>query len=229
MRILLVEDELKVARFIRQGLEAEGYDVDVAADGQTGEEKATSEQFDLVILDVLLPKKNGFDILNSLRHNGNRVPVLMLTARSGTEDIVKGLDTGADDYLTKPFAFDELLARVRSLLRRGTEAKRTLKVADLELDTLSRKAIRKGRNIDLTTREYTLLEFLMRKLGRLVSRDQLAKEVWGLNFDPGTNIVDVYINHLRKKIDQGSDIKLIHTERGKGYFISEKTASLSKK
>jgi len=229
MRILLVEDELKVARFIRQGLEAEGYDVDVAADGQTGEEKATSEQFDLVILDVLLPKKNGFDILNSLRHNGNRVPVLMLTARSGTEDIVKGLDTGADDYLTKPFAFDELLARVRSLLRRGTEAKRTLKVADLELDTLSRKAIRKGRNIDLTTREYTLLEFLMRKLGRLVSRDQLAKEVWGLNFDPGTNIVDVYINHLRKKIDQGSDIKLIHTERGKGYFISEKTASPSKK
>ncbi|MBI3003791.1 MAG: response regulator transcription factor [Ignavibacteriales bacterium] len=229
MRILLVEDELKVARFIRQGLEAEGYEVDVAADGQTGEHKATGEQFDLVILDVLLPKKNGFDILNSLRHDGIKVPVLMLTARSGTEDIIKGLDTGADDYLTKPFAFDELLARVRSLLRRGSEAKRVLKAADLELDTLSRKAIRKGRHIELTTREYTLLEFLMRKLGRLVTRDQLAKEVWGLNFDPGTNIVDVYINHLRKKIDQGAETKLIHTERGKGYFISDKNSAAAKR
>ncbi|MBI4428506.1 MAG: response regulator transcription factor [Ignavibacteriales bacterium] len=229
MRILLVEDELKVARFIRQGLEAEGYEVDVAADGQSGEQKATGEQFDLLILDVLLPKKNGFDILHSLRHDGIKVPVLMLTARSATEDIVKGLDTGADDYLTKPFAFDELLARVRSLLRRGSDAKRVLKVADLELDTLSRRATRKGRRIDLTTREYTLLEFLLRKLGRLVTRDQLAKEVWGLDFDPGTNIVDVYINHLRKKIDQGSETKLIHTERGKGYFISDKNSPATRR
>ena len=229
MRILLVEDELKVARFIRQGLEAEGYLVEVAGDGQTGERKATNEQFDLVILDVLLPKKNGFDILHSLRQDGIKVPVLMLTARSGTEDIVKGLDTGADDYLTKPFAFDELLARVRSLLRRGAPIKTVLRIADLELDTMARKAVRKGKSIDLTTREFALLEFLMRKPGKLATRDQLAKEVWGLDFDPGTNIVDVYINHLRKKIDHGSDVKLIRTERGKGYFLSEKNGVAAKR
>jgi DNA-binding response OmpR family regulator len=224
MRILLVEDEVKVARFIRQGLEAEGYAVDVANDGQTGEEKVLKGQFDLLILDVLLPKKNGFDILSTMRKDGVKIPVLMLTARSGTEDIVKGLDAGADDYLTKPFAFDELLARVRSLLRRGSESKIVLRFSSLELDTVSRKATRKGKRIDLTSREFALLEYLMRRPEKLISRGQLSKEVWGLSFDPGTNIVDVYINHLRKKIDAGFEPKLIHTERGKGYFLSEKSS-----
>ena len=224
MRILLVEDEVKVARFIRQGLEAEGYQVDVAGDGEVGQEKAMRDHFDLLILDVLLPKKNGFDILSAVRKDGVKTPVLMLTARSGTEDIVKGLDAGADDYLTKPFAFNELLARVRSLLRRGSQSKIVLRLYGLELDTVSRKATRDGKQIELTSREFALLEYLMRRPDKLVSRNQLSKEVWGLDFDPGTNIVDVYINHLRKKIDADFQPKLIHTERGKGYFFSEKNS-----
>jgi len=229
MHILLVEDEMKVARFIRRGLEAEGYAVDVASDGSSGERKALDGQYDLLILDVLLPKKNGFEILNTIRHDGFKSPVLMLTARSATEDIIKGLDKGADDYLTKPFSFDELLARVRSLLRRGQQSKTVLRFSDIELDTVSRRATRKGKRIDLTMREYALLEFLMRNGGRVVTRNQLAKEVWGLDFDPGTNIVDVYINHLRKKIDVGFEKKLIRTERGKGYVFSDKENSRPKR
>lgn len=229
MRILLVEDEMKVARFIRQGLETEGYAVDVASDGSSGEQKALNGQYDLLILDVLLPRKNGFEILSTIRQDGFKSPVLMLTARSATEDIIRGLDKGADDYLTKPFSFDELLARVRSLLRRGLQGKTVLRFSDIELDTVSRKATRKGKRIDLTTREYVLLEFLMRNGGRVISRDQLAKEVWGLDFDPGTNIVDVYINHLRKKIDAGFENKLIHTERGRGYVFSDKESSRPKR
>ncbi len=222
MRILLVEDEMKVARFIRRGLETEGYAVDVASDGSTGEQKALNGQYDLLILDVLLPRKNGFEILSTIRQDGFKSPVLMLTARSATEDIIRGLDKGADDYLTKPFSFDELLARVRSLLRRGQQSKTVLRFSDIELDTVSRRATRRGKRIDLTTREYALLEFLMRNSGRVITRNQLAKEVWGLDFDPGTNIVDVYINHLRKKIDVGFENKLIRTERGKGYLFSDK-------
>ncbi len=222
MRILLVEDELKVARFIQQGLQAESYDVEVAGDGKLGEKKARSGVYDLILLDVLLPKKNGFDVLRALRQDKIKTPIIMLTARGTTEDIVSGLDLGADDYLTKPFAFNELLARVRSHLRRGSQNKTVLKLADLQLDTVTHKATRGGVHIDLTTREYSLLEFFMRNPSSLLSRTQLAKEIWGFDFDPGTNIVDVYVNHLRKKIDNGFSVKLIHTERGKGYFCSEK-------
>jgi len=221
LKILIVEDEVKVARFLRRGLEGEGYAVDTAADGVTGEQKVRTNSFDLLILDVLLPHKNGFDVLRDLRTDGIVLPVLMLTARSSTEDIVSGLDSGADDYLTKPFSFDELLARVRSMLRRS--ASRTeLRVADLVLDTVSRKAQRTGRTIELTTREYTLLEYFMRNEGKLVNRQQLARDVWGYDFDPGTNIVDVYVNHLRKKIDAGFPSRLLHTERGQGYVLEHR-------
>ncbi|HCA78183.1 MAG TPA: DNA-binding response regulator [Bacteroidetes bacterium] len=222
MHILLVEDEAKVARFIKEGLTAEGYEVEIAADGKAGEKKARSAEFDLILLDVLLPKKNGFDVLRTLRNEGMRTPVLMLTARSTTEDIVQGLDHGADDYLTKPFAFNELLARIRSLLRRQRNSHTTFRLADLQLDTLTRRATRSGVIIELTAREYSLLEYLMRNQNKLITRQQLAKEIWGFNFDPGTNIIDVYINHLRKKIDREHEPKLLHTERGKGYYISEK-------
>ncbi len=222
MRILLVEDELKVARFIQQGLQAEGYEVEVAGDGKLGEKKARAGAFDLILLDVLLPKKNGFDVLRTLKQEKVKTPVVMLTARGTTEDIVSGLDLGADDYLTKPFVFNELLARVRSHLRRGSQNRTVLKLADLQLDTITHKASRGGVHIDLTTREYSLLEFFLRNPASLLTRSQLAKEIWGFDFDPGTNIVDVYVNHLRKKIDNGFPVKLIHTERGKGYFCSEK-------
>lgn len=220
MRILLVEDERKVARFIQQGLEAEGYEVDVAMDGVNGEEKARSMEYDLVILDVLLPKKDGFEVLSSLRKSSFEQPVLMLTARGTTEDIVRGLDQGADDYLTKPFSFEELLARVRSLLRRGSR-KTILKVGDLTLNTLTRKATRSGRTIELTSREFALLHLLMSKPKQIFTREQIAREVWGYDFDPGTNIVDVYINHLRKKLEEGSAPRLLHTVRRKGYILTD--------
>lgn len=223
MRILLVEDEHKVARFIQRGLEAEGYEVDIASDGKIGEKKSRSDEFDLILLDVLLPKKNGFEILESLRKDKIRTPVIMLTARGTTEDIVSGLDLGADDYLTKPFVFDELLARVRSHLRRGSQNKTLLKLADLQLDTVSHKATRAGTQIELTSREYALLEYFMKHPGTLLTRSRLSKEIWGFDFDPGTNIVDVYVNHVRRKVDTGFALKLIHTERGKGYCCSDKT------
>jgi DNA-binding response OmpR family regulator len=222
MQILLVEDEAKVARFIKEGLTAEGYEVEIAADGKSGEKKALDGDFDLILLDVLLPKKNGFEVLHALRSSGMRTPIMMLTARSATEDVVQGLDHGAEDYLTKPFAFNELLARIRSLLRRARQSPTVYRLADLHLNTMTRKATRGGTVIDLTAREFALLEYLMRHPHKLVTRQQLAKEIWGFNFDPGTNIIDVYINHLRKKIDQGFGKKLLHTERGKGYFVSDK-------
>ena len=221
MRILVIEDELKVARFLKKGLEAEGYEVTTAADGKTGEKFARTDAFDLILLDVLLPKKNGFEILRDLRKDEIRIPILMLTARSTTEDIVGGLDQGADDYLTKPFAFTELLARIRSLLRRGT-MKTKLKYGDLSLDTIAHKASRSDKPIELTAREYALIEYFMRNRGKLISRQELAKEIWGYNFDPGTNVVDVYVNHLRSKIDADFDVKLLQTERGRGYYLSDK-------
>jgi DNA-binding response OmpR family regulator len=221
MRILVVEDEEKVARFIRKGLEAEGYEVEIASDGKAGEKMARTESHDLILLDVLLPKKDGFEIVRDLRRDEIRTPVLMLTARSNAEDVVNGLDQGADDYLTKPFAFSELLARMRSLIRRGA-VKTRLKYSDLILDTVAHKAQRAGRPIDLTTREYALLEYFMRNRGRLITREELAKEIWGYTFDPGTNVVDVYVNHLRKKIDVDSEQKLLQTERGRGYYLAEK-------
>jgi DNA-binding response OmpR family regulator len=222
MHILLVEDEAKVARFIKEGLTAEGYEVEIAADGKSGEKKALDGDFDLILLDVLLPKKNGFEVLHALRSSGLRTPIIMLTARSATEDVVQGLDHGAEDYLTKPFAFNELLARIRSLLRRERQSPTVYRLADLHLNTMTRKATRGGTVIELTAREFALLEYLMRHPHKLITRQQLAKEIWGFNFDPGTNIIDVYINHLRKKIDQDFKKKLLHTERGKGYFVSDK-------
>ena len=221
MRILVVEDELKVARFLKKGLEAEGYEVETAADGKSGEKLARTEAYDLILLDVLMPKKGGFEVLRDLRKDEIRTPILMLTARSTTEDIVGGLDQGADDYLTKPFAFTELLARIRSLMRRGT-VKTKLKYSDLLLDTIAHKASRSGKQIELTAREYALMEYFMSNRGKLISRQELAKEIWGYNFDPGTNVVDVYVNHLRNKIDTDFAVKLLQTERGKGYYLSDK-------
>ena len=221
MRILVVEDELKVARFLKKGLEAEGYEVETAADGKSGEKLARTEAYDLILLDVLMPKKGGFEVLRDLRKDEIRTPILMLTARSTTEDIVGGLDQGADDYLTKPFAFTELLARIRSLLRREI-VKTKLKYSDLTLDTIAHKANRAGKQIELTAREYALIEYFMSNRGKLISRQELAKEIWGYNFDPGTNVVDVYVNHLRNKIDADFAVKLLQTERGKGYYLSDK-------
>jgi DNA-binding response OmpR family regulator len=221
MRILVVEDELKVVRFLKKGLEAEGYEVETAADGKSGEKLARTEAYDLILLDVLMPKKGGFEVLRDLRKDEIRTPILMLTARSTTEDIVGGLDQGADDYLTKPFAFTELLARIRSLLRREI-VKTKLKYSDLTLDTIAHKANRAGKQIELTAREYALIEYFMSNRGKLISRQELAKEIWGYNFDPGTNVVDVYVNHLRNKIDTDFAVKLLQTERGKGYYLSDK-------
>ncbi len=226
MRILVIEDENKVARFLKKGLEAEGHEVDTAADGKTGEKCARTEIYDIILLDVLLPKKNGFEILRDLRKDEIRTPILMLTARSSTEDIVGGLDQGADDYLTKPFAFNVLLARIRSLMRRGT-VKTKLKYADLVLDTVAHKVSRSGTPIELTVREYALIEYFLRHRGKLISRLELSRDIWGYNFDPGTNVVDVYVNHLRKKIDSDFPVKLIQTERGKGYYLSDKKMSFS--
>jgi DNA-binding response OmpR family regulator len=224
MRILVIEDEQKVSRFLKKGLEAEGYEVETAADGKTGEKCARTEVYDLILLDVLLPKKNGFEILRDLRKDEIRTPILMLTARSATEDIVGGLDQGADDYLTKPFAFSVLLARIRSLMRRGT-ARTKLKYADLILDTVAHTASRSGTPIELTVREYALIEYFLRHRSKLISRQELARDIWGYNFDPGTNVVDVYVNHLRKKIDADFSVKLLQTERGEGYYLSDKKLS----
>jgi DNA-binding response OmpR family regulator len=224
MRILVVEDETKVARFLKRGLEAEAYVVETAADGPAGERLARTGRFDLVILDVGLPEKDGFAVLRDIRRDDRTTPVLMLTARSTTSDVVSGLDLGADDYLPKPFAFDVLLARVRSLLRRNVRSATVLRVADLTLDTVSHKASRGPHTIDLTAREYAMLETFMRKAGTLLTRHDLARSVWGYDFDPGTNVVDVYVNHLRKKIDQEFEPKLLVTHRGKGYSLTDPSA-----
>ena len=222
MRILVVEDEKKVARFIQQGLEEEHHTVDVAHDGEAGLAMAEAQRYDVIILDVMLPGKSGVDVTRELRVRKRDTPILMLTAKAATEDKVAGLDSGADDYLTKPFAFAELLARVRSLLRRGTQEKSTvLALADLELDTVTHKARRGTRVIDLTTKEYALLEFFLRNKERVLSRTIIAEHIWDYHFDTGTNLIDVYINHLRNKVDTGFDRKLIHTVRGVGYVLKE--------
>jgi DNA-binding response OmpR family regulator len=222
MRILVVEDERKVARFIQQALEEERHAVEIAYDGERGLTLAGSQEYDLLILDVMLPKKNGLDITREYRSQRRTTPILMLTAKTATEDKVAGLDCGADDYLTKPFAVAELLARVRSLLRRGGAEKPTvLKASDLELDTVSHKAKRAGHPIELTAKEYALLEYLLRNKGRVLSRSVIAEHIWDYHFDTGTNLIDVYINHLRNKIDSGFPAKLLHTVRGVGYVIRE--------
>ena len=222
MRILVVEDEKKVARFIQQGLEEEHYAVDISHDGNEGLTMAETGSYDVIVLDVMLPGKDGFDITRELRSEHITTPILMLTAKIATEDKVAGLDSGADDYLTKPFAFAELLARVRSLLRRGTQEKTThLTAADLELDTVTHRAHRGGKAIDLTAKEYSLLEFLLRNKDRVLSRTIIAEHIWDYHFDTGTNLIDVYINHLRNKVDTGFELKLIHTVRGVGYVLKE--------
>ena len=222
MRILVVEDEKKVARFIQQGLEEEHYTVDVAYDGEKGLQQAESQDYDLLVLDVMLPKRSGIELTRSYRAGGKTTPILMLTAKTTTDDKVAGLDSGADDYLTKPFAFAELLARVRSLLRRGAKEKSTiLTIADLELDTVLHKAKRSTRSIELTAKEYALLEYFLRNKERVLSRTIISEHIWDYNFDTGTNLIDVYINHLRNKIDSGFEKKLIHTVRGVGYVMRE--------
>ncbi|HTK82241.1 MAG TPA: response regulator transcription factor [Bacteroidota bacterium] len=220
MKVLIVEDEKKVAKFIQQGLEEEHYTVTVANDGQQGETLATTDKFDLIILDILLPKKDGISVLKAIRAARNNTPVLMLTAKSSIENKVEGLDSGADDYLTKPFSISELLARIRSLLRRGTPEKSTqLNVGELQLDLVAHKAKRGEKMIELTAREYALLEYFMRNVNHVLTRSVISEHIWNYNFDSGTNVVDVYINHLRNKIDDGFEKKLLHTVRGVGYVM----------
>ena len=222
MRVLVIEDEAKVASFIRRGLEAEGYRVDIAPDGEGGLTQAFDHEYDLVVLDVMLPKRDGLSVLQEMRRHKLHVPVLMLTARDTVADKVTGLDRGADDYLTKPFAFEELLARIRALLRRGSSlSPSTLSVADLELNLISRQVSRAGTRIELTAKEFALLEFFLRHPGRVLSRALIAQHVWGVDFDTFTNVIDVYVNYLRKKIDTGFPTRLIQTVRGVGYVIKE--------
>ena len=221
MRVLVVEDERKVASFIRQGLQEEGYAVEVAADGHTAVDLILgSSPYDLVVLDVMLPGRDGFSVLKAMRDASVQTPVLLLTARDQVTDKVAGLDLGADDYLTKPFAFDEFLARVRALLRRGGGQRApVLRLADLSLDPATREVLRGRRRISLTAREHALLECFLRHPGRVLTRPMLAERVWGLDFDPESNIVDVYVGYLRRKIDAEGEPRLLHTVRGAGYVL----------
>ena len=222
MRILVVEDEKKVASFLRRGLEAEHHEVDVAHDGDAGLARALATEYDLLILDVMLPRRDGLEVVRELRKQGRRMPILVLTARATLPDKVTGLDVGADDYLTKPFEFAEFLARVRALLRRGAPTTPPiLAVSNLTLDPVTRKVVRGGRPIELTPREYALLEFLMRHPGRVLSRALIAEHVWGVHFDSFTNVIDVYVNYLRRKIDSELEPKLLHTVRGVGYVLKD--------
>lgn len=222
MRILVIEDEKKVAGFIKKGMEEETYAVDVAVDGEEGLAMAEINQYDLIILDLMLPKIDGLEVLTRCREKKINTPILLLTAKDSVEDKVTGLNKGADDYLTKPFAFSELLARSRSLLRRGQgEAKTVLKLADLSLDMVSHKVNRNGEEVELTGKEYSLLEYFMRNQGKVLTRTMIAEHVWDYNFDTFTNVIDVYINHLRKKIDKDHPKKLLHTLRGVGYVLKE--------
>lgn len=223
MRILVAEDDTPLATFLRKGLQAEDYAVDVAADGTEARAMALESDYDLMILDLNLPKLDGITVLNAVRPKKPSLPVLVLTARSRVEDRVQSLDTGADDYLSKPFSFAELAARVRALLRRGTRSfDVVLRVGDLELDRVTHRVERAGKPIELTSKEFALLEYLMRNSGRRVTRAMIIEHVWNLAFDTGTNIVDVYINYLRNKVDAGHTPQLIHTVRGVGYELSSR-------
>lgn len=222
LRILVVEDERKLARILKQGIEEQGYSVDVAHDGVDGLQKSLAGDYDAVVLDLMLPGRDGAEVCREIRRAGNGVAILVLTARSAITEKVRLLDLGADDYLTKPFAFAELLARLRALGRRGAVETRTvLGVADLELNPASRRVMRGGREIVLTSREFTLLECLIRHAGKVVTRDMILDQVWRLDYAGGSNIVEVYINHLRRKIDQGFQMRLIQTIRGVGYSVRE--------
>jgi heavy metal response regulator len=220
MRILVIEDEKKVADFISNGLSEEGYAVDVAHDGDQGYFFATINEYDAILLDIMLPKMDGFTLCTKLRSEDNHTPLLMLTAKDAIKDKVRGLDAGADDYLTKPFAFEELLARIRSLLRKKSLQQKTrFQVDNLVLDTISHTVSRGDSEISLSVKEYALLEYLMRNTGSVVTRTMIAEHVWDINFDTFTNVIDVYISYLRNKIDRGHETKLIHTVRGRGYVL----------
>jgi DNA-binding response OmpR family regulator len=223
MRVLVVEDERKTATFIRKALLAESFAVDVSHNGAEALTLATKTPFDAIVLDIMLPGQDGLSVLRQLREQKDATPILLLSARGQVDERVEGLNAGADDYLPKPFALAELIARVRSLGRRRTsEAKPAqLRVADLTLDTNTRQAHRGGNSFELTTREYRLLEFLMHSAGRICSRMMILEQVWEYHFDPGTNLVDVYIKRLREKIDDGFEAKLLHTVRGTGYVLKE--------
>ncbi|MBV6434620.1 MAG: Transcriptional regulatory protein CusR [Bryobacteraceae bacterium] len=227
MRILVIEDEKRIADFLGRGLESAGYAVDVAHDGQTGLNLSHSADYDLIILDLMLPDMDGLDVLEKVRNRKVSPPVLILSARNAVDDRVKGLELGADDYLVKPFAFVELLARVRALLRRGQPIPERLQVGDLVLDCLRRKVARGGQNIDLAPKEFSILEYMMRNPGRPLSRTMIVEHVWDMDYDGLTNIVDVYIRHLRSKIDESYQTRLIHTVRGIGYMLDlpEKAAA----
>jgi two-component system copper resistance phosphate regulon response regulator CusR len=220
MRLLLVEDDARIARFVAKGLREQAYAVDIAATGEDALYQAAINSYDLIILDVLIPGRNGFEVCRELRKTGQRMPILMLTARDGVEDRIAGLDHGADDYLTKPFEFRELLARLRALLRRSGELRpEQIMVADLKLDAGAQSVSRGNRNIPLTTKEYALLEFLARNAGRVVGRAEIAEHVWDETFDPFSNLIEVYVNRVRRKIDAGSAKPLLHTRRGAGYLL----------
>jgi DNA-binding response OmpR family regulator len=224
MKILLIEDEPQVVEFLRKGLTEKGYETEVAFDGQMGEKLASKGDFDLIILDVILPNINGYELCKLIRQKGLLVPVLMLTALDNTDDKVTGFDSGADDYLVKPFEFEELLARINALTRRASgliQTSRVIKIADLNLNLNKKSATRGDKHIDLTGKEFELLEFLMKNKGRVLSRVEIAEKVWDITFDTGTNVVDVYISILRKKIDRDFEEKLIHTKVGLGYYIDE--------
>ncbi|MBD1399116.1 response regulator transcription factor [Pelovirga terrestris] len=222
MHILVVEDEQKVAGFIQRGLEEEGYKVDLAFDGDAGIEKGLAGIYDLILMDIMLPKKDGIAVIRELREKDIKTPVLCLTARDSVEDKVVGLDIGADDYLAKPFAFAELVARCRALIRRGTSDRGAeIHFADLRLDPVTHKVWRSGKEIELTSKEYALMEYFMRNPNKVLTRTMIAENVWDYSFDSFTNIIDVYVNYLRNKIDRDYDKKLIHTVRGSGYVLKE--------
>ncbi len=222
MRILVVEDEKKVASFIKRGLEEENYTVDTAYDGEEGLYMAETNPYDLILMDLMLPKMDGLTVIKEMRKKEVATPVLCLTAKDAVEDIVSGLDSGSDDYLTKPFAFAELLARVRALVRRGTQDRGAeIHFADLRLDPVAHKVWRSNKEIELTAKEYALLEYFMRNPNQILTRTMIAEHVWDYTFDSFTNIIDVYVNYLRKKVDRDYDKKLIHTVRGVGYVLKE--------
>ena len=224
MRVLLVEDDDRVASFVRRGLVQEGFSVDLSRDGSDAFHQVLHESYDVMVLDILIPFMDGFEVLGQIRRQGCRVPVLILSAKDGVEDRIRGLNEGADDYLVKPFSFDELTARIRALLRRRSDVEQSVvRVGDLEMDLAARKVTRSGERINLTPKEFSHLEYLVRHRDTVVTRTMIAEHVWDQHFDSFTNVIDVYIRYLRSKIDDAFTTKLIHTVRGVGYVLSEET------